>query len=258
MVCWGCQKELPKLDPEADLSAIQLVSPHTSKEELQSLYLKVYKQWRLPGLPPGEPELMEEVVSSFDDCQGQKQRRAPETVAQYWLMDIQPPRNHTPERERRESLVERSLANVRKAHQKALAMAVALEEEIEWLSCPPPGANQGWAHIPGVETAGYMNPGDRKGGTVRCSLKAAQPPILNKTLPGGIQSLAERWWLPKTLIWRSHWNWGQRSPLSLEGWQRAQRKREKAPLLNHQWKSSANGWCWKLKGVRHLTGGESC
>ena len=88
MVCQGHQKELQKLDPEADFSAIQLVSPHTSKEELQSLYLKVYKWWRLPGLPPGEPELMEEVVSSFDDCQGQKQRRALETVARYWLMDV--------------------------------------------------------------------------------------------------------------------------------------------------------------------------
>ena len=87
-VCQGCQKELPKLDPEADLPAIQLVSPHTSKEELQSLYLKVYKQWRLPGLPPGEPKLMEEVVSSFDDCQGEKQRRALETVTWYWSTDV--------------------------------------------------------------------------------------------------------------------------------------------------------------------------
>ena len=32
--------------------------------------------------------------------------------------------------------VERSLANMREAHQKALATVVALEEEIEWLSCP--------------------------------------------------------------------------------------------------------------------------
>ena len=32
--------------------------------------------------------------------------------------------------------MERSLAKVREAHQKALAMAVTLEEEIEWLSCP--------------------------------------------------------------------------------------------------------------------------
>ena len=91
MVHWGHQKELPKLDPEADLSAVQLVSPHTIQEELHSLYLKVYKQWRLPGSPPGEPELMEEVVSSFDDCQGQKQRRAPETATSSQLMDIWPP-----------------------------------------------------------------------------------------------------------------------------------------------------------------------
>ena len=32
--------------------------------------------------------------------------------------------------------MERSLAKVREAHQKALAMAATLEEEIEWLSCP--------------------------------------------------------------------------------------------------------------------------
>ena len=32
--------------------------------------------------------------------------------------------------------MERSLAKVREAHQKALAMVAALEEEIEWLSCP--------------------------------------------------------------------------------------------------------------------------
>ena len=76
-------------------------------------------------------------MSSFDDHQGQKQRRAPETAARSQPMDVQPPRNQTPKRGRRESLVERSLANVRKDHQKALAMVAALEEEIEQLSCPP-------------------------------------------------------------------------------------------------------------------------
>ena len=130
-VCQGSQKELPKLDPEADLFAIQLISPHTSKEELQSLYLEVYKQQRLPGSPPGEPELMEEVVSSFDDCQGWRQRRTPEAMAQYHSTGIWPPKNCTLKRERRESSVKRSLANVRNAHQKALATAAALEEEIE-------------------------------------------------------------------------------------------------------------------------------
>ena len=32
--------------------------------------------------------------------------------------------------------LEWNLAEAREAHQKALAMAAALEEEIEWLSCP--------------------------------------------------------------------------------------------------------------------------
>ena len=72
-VWWGHQQGLPKQDPEADSSAIQLIGPKTTKEELLSLYLEVYKQQRLPGSPPGEPELTEEVMSSFKGCQGQKE-----------------------------------------------------------------------------------------------------------------------------------------------------------------------------------------
>ena len=75
MVCRGCWEGLPKLDPEVDLSAIQFVGPKTIKEEILSLYLEVYKQQRLPGSPPGELELMEEVVSSFKGCQGWKEGR---------------------------------------------------------------------------------------------------------------------------------------------------------------------------------------
>ena len=81
IVCQGCQQGLPKLDPEADLSAVQLVGPKTTKEEITSLYLKVYKQQRLPGSPPGEPELIEEVVSSSEGCQGWKKERTPGTTA---------------------------------------------------------------------------------------------------------------------------------------------------------------------------------
>ena len=144
MVCEGHQQELPKLDPETDLSTIQLVDPHTSKKEIQSLYLEVYKQWRLLRSPPGELELMEEILSFFDDCQGQKQRRAPETAARSQPKDIWPPRYWTPERGRRESSVERSLADVMGSHQKVLAMMVALEKEIEWLSCPPARSQPKW------------------------------------------------------------------------------------------------------------------
>ena len=46
------------------------------------------------------------------------------------------PQELNPWEREEESSVERSLANVREAHQKALAMVTALEEEIEHLSCP--------------------------------------------------------------------------------------------------------------------------
>ena len=64
-------------------------------------------------------------------AKGREKRRTPETTAWYQLTSIWPPKNHTLKRERRESLVKRSLANVRNAHQKALATVAALEEEIE-------------------------------------------------------------------------------------------------------------------------------
>ena len=72
MVCQGHQHGLPKLDPEADIPAIQLVGLQTSRQEIESLYYEVYKLWRLPGSPPREPELVAEVVSSLEDCQGQE------------------------------------------------------------------------------------------------------------------------------------------------------------------------------------------
>ena len=50
MVCWGCGHGLPKMDPEADVSAVQLVVPQTSMKEIKSLYYKVYKLWRLLGV----------------------------------------------------------------------------------------------------------------------------------------------------------------------------------------------------------------
>ena len=118
MVHWGYWQELPKLDPEVDISTIQLVGPQTSKEEIQSLYLEVYKQQRLPGSPPGEPGLMKEVVSYFEHCQGWKQKKAPEMAVRSQSTDAWPPRSRTPRRGRREASVERSLANVREAHQK--------------------------------------------------------------------------------------------------------------------------------------------
>ena len=59
----GHQQNFPQLNPEAGIPAVQLVGPETSKEELQGLYLEVYKLHRLPGSPPGEPVLLEEMLS---------------------------------------------------------------------------------------------------------------------------------------------------------------------------------------------------
>ena len=63
MICQGCQHGLPKLDPKVDVSTIQLVGLQTSREEFKSLYYEVYKFWRLPGSPLGEPEWIEELTA---------------------------------------------------------------------------------------------------------------------------------------------------------------------------------------------------
>ena len=58
-----------------------LLAPKTTKEEILSLYLEVYKQQRLPGSLPREPELTKEVVSSFKGHQGWKEERASSVTA---------------------------------------------------------------------------------------------------------------------------------------------------------------------------------
>ena len=90
---------------------------------------------RLPRSPSGEPELMQEVTSSFKDHQGQKEERMPGTASSLWLTDTQPAQSKTPGRE---SSMEGSLAAMQEAHQKALAVAAALKGEIERLSHPLP------------------------------------------------------------------------------------------------------------------------
>ena len=96
MVCWGHQQGLPKMNPEADISAIQLVGPQMMRDEIQSLYLEVYKQQRLPGSPPREPELIEEVASSFEDHQGQQEEKTSGATVRSQLTDAQPMRSRTP------------------------------------------------------------------------------------------------------------------------------------------------------------------
>ena len=113
-----------------------LLAPKITKEEILSLYLEVYKQQRLPGSLPREPELTEEVVSSFEGHEGQKEERAPSVTAKPRSIDAQPLKSRVPGK--REMSIEKSLAAIREAHQKALATAAALEGEIERLSHPFP------------------------------------------------------------------------------------------------------------------------
>ena len=78
IVCQGCWQNLPQLNPEAGIPTVQLVGPEMSKEELLELYLEVYKLHRLPGSPPGEPAVLEEVLSSLSDCQNMRKKRYPQ------------------------------------------------------------------------------------------------------------------------------------------------------------------------------------
>ena len=58
---------MPQLKPKAGMPAVELVGPETSWEELLEIYLEVYKQHRLPGSPPGELVILEEVSAAVPD-----------------------------------------------------------------------------------------------------------------------------------------------------------------------------------------------
>ena len=87
-------------------------------------------------VPQGEPEFVAEVVSSLEDHLGLKGRKLPQMTEEPEPINAQPPRSQTPRRGRRDASTERSLTEMREAHQRALATVGTLEEEIEWLSCP--------------------------------------------------------------------------------------------------------------------------
>ena len=64
-ICQGIWWQMPQLNPEADISAIQLVWPKTSQEELLNIYFEVYKLCRLPGSPPGELAILKEISAAL-------------------------------------------------------------------------------------------------------------------------------------------------------------------------------------------------
>ena len=135
IICQGHQQNLPQLNPEVGVPTIQLVGPGPSKEELLQLYLEVYKLHRLPGSPPGEPVILQEVLSSLPDHQGCEEEKALATMARPHPEVPHSSRSSIPHKEKKDNSMERSLAMVCEAHQKALAMVATLEKEIERLNC---------------------------------------------------------------------------------------------------------------------------
>ena len=113
---------------------------------------------------------------------------------QKWQQGLsqQTPNPQQPNPREGESSIERSLANVKEAHQKALVTVAALEEEIEQLSCPLIRSQ------PEVKTHSrsrdHQIHGSRggRGGATRHGLRTAQPPTSNITPPEGTRSLAEK------------------------------------------------------------------
>ena len=132
MICQGFWQYMPQLDPRADLSTIQLVHPTIGRRELLDLYLEVYKLHWLPGSPPGEPAILQEILSAISDPTSEEEQSA-STRRSSSHQDLHPPEDRHPCQERGRAL-DRSLARVCEVHQQALSTAATLEEEIERLS----------------------------------------------------------------------------------------------------------------------------
>ena len=58
---------MPQLNPEAGAPTVQLVRLEMTKEELLEMYLEVNKLHRLPGSPPSEPAIWEEIMAKVPD-----------------------------------------------------------------------------------------------------------------------------------------------------------------------------------------------
>ena len=119
---------MPQLNPEVGIPAIQLVRPETTKEELLKIYLEVYKLHRLPGSPPGEPAILEEIMASVPDHPRSEEDKTYEAAVQPCPGGSHSSRSSAPHRRRNDDSVERSLAMVHEAHQKALATILTPRE----------------------------------------------------------------------------------------------------------------------------------
>ena len=120
MICQGHWHGLPHLDPQVDISAIQLVVYQTTKEEIRDFYHQVYKLRRLLGSSPCGPEQVHEftrdVVSSLKNhlrWRGGKQPRGHEEPEP---TDMHLSKDKTSQMMRQGASAERELAEAREVH----------------------------------------------------------------------------------------------------------------------------------------------
>ena len=124
VVYQGCHQHMPQLDPEVGIPAIHLVHPEIDREQLLELYLEVYKLHRLPGSPPGELAILDE-ISSVLPCHPQEEKGTPNAQRPVSPKGFHSPQNR-PSLQEWEDSIDRSLARVREAHQKALSTVATL------------------------------------------------------------------------------------------------------------------------------------
>ena len=124
------------------IPTIQLVHPEIDREQLLELYLEVYKLHRLPGSPPGEPAILEEISSIFPHPPPEE-KGTPDIQKLVSPEGFHLPRNRLSLQEWEDS-IDRSLARVCKAHRKALLTMATLEEEIKRLYRKKARSGPGW------------------------------------------------------------------------------------------------------------------
>ena len=94
-VCRGHQQHMPQLNLKVGVPTIELVGLGTTRNKMLEIYLVVYKLHRLPGSPPGEPAIAEEVLAAVPDCLHRREE-APEAWAQPSPGDSHPSNRRRP------------------------------------------------------------------------------------------------------------------------------------------------------------------
>ena len=113
------------------IPTIQLVHPEIDRVQLLELYLEVYKLHRLPGSPPGELAILEE-ISSILPHHPPEEKGTPDSQKPVGPKGFHSPQNR-PSLWEQEDSIDRSLARVCEAHRRVLSTATTLEEEIKRL-----------------------------------------------------------------------------------------------------------------------------